>query len=99
LLGEDLQPFPPARPREPSRERQAEPLRKNRTWVSMGSMAAPPFVLAAVPPAVRAMNDLAEAMYLTPQQMADPDIRRGELHRTQIELVAATVSHVNECFY
>lgn len=45
------------------------------------------------------MNDLAETMYLTMPQMGEPDFRRGDLHRTQIELVAATVSHANECFY
>lgn len=50
LLGEDLEPFPEPVAGRPSEERAAGPLRKNRTWVSMGSMAAPPFVLAAVPP-------------------------------------------------
>ena len=42
---------------------------------------------------------LIEALYMTGQDMEDPDFQRGNLHRTQIELVASTLSHGNECFY
>jgi hypothetical protein len=62
-------------------------------------MPVPPYVLGAVPAAEAAMNDLTNLLYLTEPEMADPDFRRGHLHRTQIELVAATVSHGNDCFY
>lgn len=52
---------------------------------------SPPYVLGAVPAAMTVMNDLTDQLYMPPEEMDDPDWRRGDLHRTQIELVAATV--------
>lgn len=99
LLGHDPLTLPePADGEQPTREPSPDGLRRNHTWVSM-AMPVPPFVLGAVPAAMAAMNDLSELLYMPMDEMADPDWTRGELHRTQVELVAATVSHENECFY
>jgi hypothetical protein len=58
-----------------------------------------PHVLGPVPATEAALNDLCNALYTTEEQIGDPTFSRGDLHRTQIELVAAAVSHSNECFY
>lgn len=93
-----LTALPEPEPGEPTHEPPPEGARKNRTWVSM-VMPSAPFVLGAVPSALTAMNDLTDVLYMPMNEMSDPDWRRGELHRTQVELVAASTSHVNECFY
>lgn len=98
LLGWELRPLPQPRPGEPSGEPVPEGARRNRTWVSM-EMPSPPFVLGAVPSAMKAMVELSDLLYMPMAEMADPDWRRGDLHRTQVELVATSTSHVNECFY
>lgn len=98
LTGRFPAELPSSRPGEPSREPPPANLRRERTWVSM-AMPAPPYVLGAVPAAEAAMNDLTHRLYMDDAQMGDPDLRRGDLHRTQMELVAAAVSHTNECFY
>ena len=73
--------------------------RKGKAWVNMAGFPVPPNVLSLVPSEQRATNLTAEALYMTGPQMEDPDITIDDLHRTQIELVATTVSHGNECFY
>lgn len=98
LLGRDLQPLPEPQPGEPTREPPPEGMRRNHTWVAM-AMPLPPFVLGQVPAAMAAMIDLTDQLYMPMDQMGDPDWRRGDLHRTQVELVAASTSHENECFY
>jgi hypothetical protein len=98
LAGWPLTPLPAARPGDPSREPPPGNARKNHTWVAMVRPAAP-FVLSSVPGAMRATNDLSDVLYMPMDQMRDPDWRRGELDRTQVELVAATTSHANQCFY
>jgi hypothetical protein len=42
---------------------------------------------------------LAAAQYIPNQEMVDPQWTRGTLTRPQIELVAARVSQLQECFY
>lgn len=98
LTGRPLAPIPDPEPGAPSQEPAPDGMKRNHTWVSM-AMPLPPFVLGAVPAAMAAMNDLSHVLYMPMEQMADPDWRRGELHRSQVELVAAATSHVNECFY
>lgn len=98
LLGAELRPLPEPQAGEPTQEPVPEGARRNRTWVRM-EMPSPPFVLGAVPSAMKAMVELSDLLYMPMAEMVDPDWRRGGLHRTQIELVAASTSHVNECFY
>lgn len=54
--------------------------------------------LSLVPDEVRQLKDLSQAHYLSAAQMMDLEAGRC-LDRRQIELVAARVSAVHECFY
>lgn len=60
--------------------------------------ANPVTVLNSLPAESQAQERLSNALYMSYAQMAEMDIERG-LHRTQIELVAARTSSVNECVY
>ena len=54
--------------------------------------------LSLVPAEVRMLQTLAAAHYLPVEQIGDPTARRS-LDRMQIELIAARVSALNQCFY
>ena len=99
LLGCELEPLPSPRDGTPSREPVPHGVKKRSAWVAMVTPPIPPNVLAAVPAAQAAMCEVTEALYMTGPEMADPDIAKDGLHRTQIELVATTTSLANECFY
>jgi len=99
LLGCELEPLPNPLGGTPSRQPAPNVVKKRSAWVAMASPPTPPNVLAAVPAAQDTMLELTEALYMTGPEMADPDISKDGLHRTQIELVATTTSHANECFY
>lgn len=98
LLEVEPPPGPEATSGEPSGEPVPETARRNRTWVRM-VMPSAPLVLGAVPSAEAAVNELCDQLYMPPAEMGDPGYRRGLLDRARMELVAATVSQVNECFY
>ncbi len=70
----------------------------NGGWVPTVGPASPPNALSLIPAEHEAMHDLHGALYLSVGGMADLDADRG-LHRTQMELVAARASLLNECFY
>ena len=56
--------------------------------------------LSLVPDAVRSLNELSKAYYLDVVDIADPSASGGRaISRPQIELIAARVSALNECFY
>jgi hypothetical protein len=72
-------------------------------WVPV---AAPADQVASVVQALSALPDewsnlwrLASAQYMSDTQMADPLWNRGTLSRAQMELVAARISLVRECFF
>ncbi len=96
-LGLDPPAWPDPEPGEPSRRGVAT--KRGRAWVGMVGFAVPPNTLSAAPSEQAAANRLEAAFYMTGAQMDSPDQRRGDLHRTQIEVVATTVSHCNDCFY
>lgn len=54
--------------------------------------------LSLVPAEVGMLQRLSAAHYLSVEQIGDPAARRS-LDRTQMELVAARVSALNQCFY
>ena len=54
--------------------------------------------LSLVPDEARALRRTAGAHYVAVEQIPDPTVRRA-LTRPQMELVAARVSAINECFY
>lgn len=55
--------------------------------------------LSLVPPAVRELEALHGAHYLSYSEMGQLEIEGRTLSRAQIEFVAARVSAINECFY
>ena len=61
----------------------------------------PPVVraLSAVPSSRSTWSRLISAMYMDGADMADMNWSRGTLDRRQIELVAARLSSLRECFY
>jgi AhpD family alkylhydroperoxidase len=54
--------------------------------------------LSLVPAEARALQTLSALHYLPVEQISDPTARRS-LDRTQMELIAARVSALNQCFY
>lgn len=66
-----------------------------------GAKIVPPVVraLSAVPSSRAVHRKLIAAMYMDGADMADLDWSRGTLDRRQIELVAARLSSLRECFY
>lgn len=99
LMGEEPPPLPEPESGEPSREIVEPRPKKIRSWITVGPMLVPPFTQVLVPAENDRTYSQIETLYMTGKDMEDPDFRRGDLHRTQIELVASSLSHENECFY
>ena len=99
LVGVEPQPFPAPHEGAATPEAPSPQARKGKAWVKMIGFPVPPSVLSLVPAEQAATNATAEALYMTGREMENPDIVIDGLHRTQIETVATTVSHRNECFY
>ena len=97
-LGLSLEPLPDPEPGEPSRTAPPTDLVFGKSFVPMALMVSIPQTVSLVPPETVAWQELSDAMYMTLGEMGDPDFRQG-LHRTQMELVAARTSQINECFY
>jgi alkylhydroperoxidase family enzyme len=113
-LGVPPFPLPEPLPGEPSRYRPAA-ARPGGAWVPTiapedatgpeadlyGDAAFVPNIVRAlslVPDEVRMLRRMSDAHYLPIASIPDPTARRT-LDRMQIELVAARVSALNECFY
>ncbi len=112
-IGAPLHPLPTPRPGEPRRHRP-KAARREGAWVAMLPQGQPeggeadlwdgrtPNVIRAlslVPDEVRGLKDLSRAHYLTLEEMMDLSRGRGSLDRRQVELLAARVSALRECFY
>ena len=105
--------LPTSLPGEPSRHRPAA-AKEGTAWVPMvapedagdepdlypEAPVIPNIIraLSLVPPEVRALRRSSDAHYLPVTQIPDPTARRT-LDRAQMELVAARVSALNQCFY
>jgi hypothetical protein len=113
-LGVALFPLPEPRPGAPSR-RLPEGAKPGVAWVPMiapEDVSGPEAdlypadamipniarALSLVPAEARMLQVLAAAHYLPVAQIGDPTARRS-LDRMQMELVAARVSALNQCFY
>jgi hypothetical protein len=107
-------PLPAPLPGAPSRHRPAG-ARAGTAWVPMvspedatgpeadlyGDAEVVPNIVRAmslVPDEVRALRRATASHYFPVAQIGDPTVRRS-LDRPQIELVAARVSALNQCFY
>ena len=55
--------------------------------------------MSLVPDEVRTLCDLSAVHYVPNDRVRDPKASQGSLTRPQIELIAAKVSALNECFY
>lgn len=99
LMGTDPPVLPEPRPGEPARKKVDPRPKKVRSWIPVGPMLVPPFTQALVPDENDRTYPQIETLYMSGEDMEDPDYRRGDLHRTQIELVASSLSFQNECFY
>lgn len=113
-LGLPPAPLPDPLPGEPSRHRP-ESAKPGTAWVPMiapedavgaeadlyPEAAMIPNIMRAlslVPEEARALQRSSDAHYVRVADIADPSVRRS-LDRMQMELVAARVSALNECFY
>ena len=106
-------PLPAPRPGAPSRHRPAG-AKPEGAWVPMiapedaigpeadlyngGFVPNIMRALSLVPDEVRALRKTSGAHYVPVEQIPDPTVHRA-LARPQMELVAARVSAINECFY
>lgn len=113
-IGAPLESLPIAVEGEPTRERP-DGLEEGIAWLPMldakggsepdlySDLPRAPHVLRAlslVPNAVRRLRDLSDAYYVSSMLVANPAANGDRaLSRAQIELVAARVSSLNECFY
>ncbi len=102
-IGSPVPPLPA--PRAGRRAGRVAPVLAAATlnWVPV---AAPADQVASVVQALTALPDefdnlwrLAAAQYMSDEQMADPRWNRGTLSRPQMELVAARLSLLRECFF
>jgi hypothetical protein len=113
-LGVEPLPLPASRPGEPSRHRPAG-AKEGEAWVPMidsadaagpeadlygGGDFVPNIVraLSLVPDEVRVLRRSTDAHYVPVAKIPDPTFRRA-LARPQMELIAARVSALNQCFY
>ena len=113
-LGVPYFALPPAQPGDPSHHRPAA-AKPGIAWVPMLApedaegidadvYPQAPFIpnivraLSLVPDQVRALRVSSDAHYLPVAQIGDPTVRRS-IDRMQMELIAARVSALNECFY
>lgn len=114
-LGLDLEPLPVAEGGEPERRRPAGATDEGAWvhTVPAGALDEPDAdiyggqphaanvirALSLVPPAVRQLEALHGAHYLSYAEMALLEVPDRALSRPQLEFVAARVSAINECFY
>lgn len=104
-IGAPVTPLPPAAPGEPTGRRPESLAAAKLNWVPV---AAPADEVAAVVQAYTAVPDeyentwrMARAQYMSDADMVDPAWMRraGGLSRPQMELVAARITRLRDCFY
>ena len=88
---------------EPSRTVPDDLVQATMNWVRVTSpadeLAAVVQAFTSVPAELDRLWTLAAAQYIPNKEMVDPQWTRGTLSRQQIEIVAARVSQLRECFY
>jgi hypothetical protein len=97
-LGKELEPLPDPETGRPARTPPPAQAMAGKAYVPMVGGASIVGALSLVPAEMDAQRDLHGPLYLSYEDMALFDYQGG-LHRTQMELVAARTSAVNECFY
>ena len=88
---------------EPSRTVPPDLVPAGLNWVRVTSpadqVAAGVQAFSSVPDENQRLWMLADAQYIPDQEMIDPQWTRGTVSRAQMELVAARISKLRECFY
>lgn len=113
-IGVPLHPLPTPIAGEPTHYRPSQ-AREDGAWVPMiparaatgdeedlwrrGRTGNVVRALSLVPDEVRTLKDLSAAHYLRDDQVANPRARMAHLSRPQMELLAARISALRECFY
>lgn len=97
-MGLPLEPLPPPRPGPPSEDPPPRGATRGKAFVPMTVGTSIVYALSFVPAESEAQRDLHGPMYLSYEEMGDSEFQRG-LHRTQMELIAARTSAINDCFY
>lgn len=98
-LGTDLDPLPEPVAGAPTPE-VADGASMMNAWVPTVGVALAPTALSALPREKAAKAALGAAWYLTDDVIHQYDVEPGrELTRSQMELVAARTSWLNECFF
>lgn len=96
-IGRQPRPTPDPVGGVPSRAPVPE-ARRRAGWVSTVGAIGPPTALSSVRREAADQAALHDVLYLPYSGMSDLDAERG-LHRTQMELVAARVSLLNDCMF
>ena len=100
-----LEPWelPPPVDGEPSRTIPPDLVAARLNWVRVTSpadeVAAVVQAFSSVPAEYQMLWSLADVQYIPNLEMVDPRWTRGTLSRPQMELVAARISKLRECFY
>lgn len=100
-IGVDPVPLPAPIEGRPARRASPEAARSTH-WVPTVPGRGPNVskALTAVPPAVEDWRRLSAAQYVPPEALlGDLQWSRGALERSQVELLAARTSRLEECFY
>jgi hypothetical protein len=95
--------LPAAQPGSPTRQTPTNLVAAGLNWVRVTAPADEKAAVVQAFTSVPAENErlwmLAAAQYIPNLEMVDPCWTRGTLSRPQMELVAARVSQLRECFY
>jgi hypothetical protein len=79
-------------------ELEVKGAKRMRGWFPTRGIAGAPNCFSAVADEHKALHDIHSIIYLSMEEMADLNIVK-DLHRSQIELLAARTSNYNDCFY
>lgn len=98
-LGSALDVLPAPVPGDPAPNVHPDAQKMN-AWVPTVGIALAPTSLSALPDEAAPKKALAAAWYITDDVIHKYDVEPGrELTRSQMELVAARTSYLNECFF
>ena len=104
-IGEPVPPLPRTVGGQPARQRPERLATARYNWVPVvepaDEVAAVVQAYTSVPAEQRNTWRMAAAQYMPADEMVDPDWRRrpGGLSRAQMELVAARLTKLRDCFY
>ena len=98
VLGVDLEPLPTPQP-GPATGEITKGLKRRRGHVPMPPGPIP-MTLDLVPSEAEAFRAMFAPLYMTEEQMGDPQFAREPgLNTPQLETIAGRISMLNECFY